>query len=239
MRWLESRKANIDVEVVDNKNGEYFPQNKTYISGIEADRLIYLDADTIVLDSIDKVWKGAQFDFLASHDSFYRSASRAKREQWSKILTGYGCQEGPYFNSGFLVFENNSQQKIGECWEDICEREWQKGTESKLSQFQGRWTTEQMALSVAALREIGDIGAMKGNHHVYGWEKGPRSVQSDSVVYHTGSRGERHIKYASVVAQGRDLSFNRPLISGAANPLFVQLQGYDLGYRIKHFLCGL
>jgi hypothetical protein len=96
-----------------------------------------------------------------------------------------------------------------------------------------------MSLSISVLKEGDVFGEMDKEHHVYGWEKKPNEVGRDTVVYHTGSRGGRHLKYASAVASRHDISFNSPLLSNASNPLFLKLQGYDLAYRAKHFFTGV
>jgi hypothetical protein len=235
---IEKIKVPVEVEEVKNRNKEYFPQNKTYISKLCAENLIYLDADTIVLNSIDKIIEKNKCEFTARRDSFDKSCSDEKYEEWKNILSKYESKMGPYFNSGFVVFRRKSQEKLNPCWNELCHKEWEKGGKSEFSKFQYRGTIEQTTLSVKALSVMEDMCLMSEHHHVYGWEKAPLEVGSDAIVYHTGSRGQRHIKYASAVARGRDLNFNVPLISRALNPLFIRLQGYDLAYRVKHFLFG-
>lgn len=231
-------KAPVEVEEVKNRNKDYFPQNKTYISELCASNLIYLDADTIVLGSIDKVADKNKCEFTARRDSFDEKCNNEKQKKWKKILSKHGSKRGPYFNSGFVIFKRKSQKKLSECWNSLCKEEWEKGDRSKFSKFQYRGTIEQTTLSVRALSVMEDVCLMSEHHHVYGWEKAPLEVGPDAVVYHTGSRGQRHIKYASAVARGRDLNFNTPVISSASNPLFIRLQGYDFAYRVKHFLFG-
>jgi hypothetical protein len=235
------KKLNVDVDIctVKNIDREMFMGNKTYITEIESNRLFYLDTDTIIINSIDGIVEGTKGDLLARPDSSYESDNYFKHKKWKKILSKYGSKKGPYLNAGFMIFKNSSQKKINGTWKKICKEEYKKGRESELSKLQDRSMIEQMSLSISALREIENIGIMNERQHAYGWEVNPCELNEDTVVYHTGSRGGRHLKYALMLSQRGLVDFSKPVISSATHPLFIKLQAYDLAYRVKEFLPDL
>ncbi len=54
---LERLSVPIEVEEVKNRNEEYFLENKTYITDIVSEKVIYLDCDTIVVGNVNSIWK--------------------------------------------------------------------------------------------------------------------------------------------------------------------------------------
>jgi lipopolysaccharide biosynthesis glycosyltransferase len=54
---LERLSVPIEVEEVTNRNEEYFLENKTYLTNIVSEKVIYLDCDTIVVGNVNSIWK--------------------------------------------------------------------------------------------------------------------------------------------------------------------------------------
>jgi hypothetical protein len=62
----------IDVREVPNINENFFLANKSQITSIEAERLIFLDADTVVIRPLDIVWENrSDADVIARTDQAY------------------------------------------------------------------------------------------------------------------------------------------------------------------------
>lgn len=240
MPSIQSLSAPVEVEKVKNKNKEYFLENKTYVGEVKSEKVIYLDCDTVVLKDISNIWKNNE-EFVARKDSAYESGKYFNIEKWKSIALKKSGKKGPYFNSGFFGFSRRGNRKIKKLWKSICKKEYKKAKNkgSDLANLQGIKMIEQMSLSLSVLQEIRDVRAMKEEEHVYGWEVLPDSVSDSAVVYHTGSRGGRHLKYALALSRRGLVDFNEPVISSATHPLFIKLQVYDLAYRAKDILSDL
>jgi hypothetical protein len=237
MNKLKNLKLPISVEVVKNKYKKDFFMNKTYIEKTNSERVIYMDSDTVVLNKLDKIYKNKKDSFIAKKVHNYDKKSFNKKD-WYKILRKNKAKKGPYFNAGFFITQNRSHGKICSTWKDVYAKE-KKDFGKNMKKVASRGRVEQVSLSISVLKKDVEISEMRENQHVYGWRKRPEEVDKDAIVYHTGSRGGRHLKYASAVAGERDFSFNVPIISSGTHPLFLKLQGYDLGYRTKHFFTGV
>lgn len=238
MKRIKKISPKVEVVCVKNRNKNYFARNKYYVTKQRKGEIVYLDADTVILGNIKEIIKNYNKKIIIKKDS-QNSVKRALKNmgvksEWVDEM-GESILNYDLYNTGFFALRNGCIGKMEKVWrnlenvdKNICYNK--KGV---------RRVTEQIKFSISVKREIGEVGLMSENHHVYGWEKSPGEVGEDAIVYHTGSRGGRHLKYASAVARGRDLSFNTPLISSATHPLFLKLQAYDLGYRVKHFFKGI
>ena len=236
---LERLCVPVEVEEVENRNEDYFLENKTYISEVNSEKVIYLDCDTLIIRDINKIWKKESKSFISRRDSSYESGECFRSKSWDSILSKRNARKGAYFNSGFVGFRKGMHKRIGRSWRKICKKEYDNREKSDLVDLQGEKMIEQMALSISVLRETENIGVMDEEEHVYGWEVPPESVSDSTVVYHTGSRGGRHLKYAMALARRGLVDFSEPVISSATHPLFLKLQAYSIAYRVKEFLSDL
>jgi hypothetical protein len=157
--------------------------------------VIYLDADTIVQGLIDSVFSSRKTDIIA------RVASHCEVPAWRQDIWDGGVRklggsgEGhPYFNSGFVVFQNGAQHALGDRWLkaiDDLSRSGQPFTPSSVHGL-GTQMVEQMALS----RSIGALGIgfskITPQEHGYLWTK-ERPV--GKIVFHTG--GKVFLSFAS------------------------------------------
>lgn len=232
IRWIEELSIPVDIKEVSNKNSNYFQHNKPYITELDAETVIYMDSDTLVINSIDPLIDD-KFCLKVRPDSSYESGPYFDHERWEELLYEYKSPKGPLFNSGFMIFKENSHRKIGDIWKKTIDKErkvWEKRGEDG---FRGRETTDQMSFSISVLKTIDEIEYMSPEEHAYGWKKNPNDIAPQTVVYHTGSRGGRHIKYAMALDRAGVLDFSKPLISSVTNPLFLQLQAYRFAYGLK------
>jgi hypothetical protein len=172
------------VESVPTVDDESFLMNKTYLCTRAAERVIFLDTDTLVLRPLDTVWRGIEADVLG------RVALRCEGPQWDdelwrEALAEVGSGSSPYLNSGFLVFQNGSHRALREPWIDI-ERRLGNGELPSSARLHGRRYREQLALSLAIGSMDLSCHELSAEEHRYGFAREPHE---DAVVYHTGGPG--------------------------------------------------
>ncbi len=102
---------------------------------------------------MNSIFKGTTSKFVARKDSAYESGGYFEVERWESLASQRGASDGPYFNSGFFGFREGLQKPVGESWERMCRREYEKGENSDLAQFQGSKMIEQTSLSISVLRK--------------------------------------------------------------------------------------
>jgi hypothetical protein len=237
MDKLKKTKIPIEINAVSNKNHNYFLENKTYIGNVNCERLVYMDADTISLNPINKVWKGVNKDFIGRLCTpIEKNENKKIKDQWRSMLNDFGAKKiTPYFNSGFLVFQNKSHKKICKVWEHTMQKVTEKREKNEFLKNSKKRLREQISLSIAISKSNVSYKKMKKHEHVYGWIVPPKSKMLDnkSVVYHTGSRGDRHIKYASSICRSGLVDLVTPTLSGLFSTLYIKLQAYNIAYSIK------
>lgn len=183
--------------------------NKTYLCDNTAERVIYLDADTLVRAPIDPVWHGRDSDVIA------RTASHCRKSAWDhglwsetlRCVGGNDCY--PYFNSGFLIFQNNSHRRLHGIWPEMIER-LVKGelTDPHRLHPGGTKFAEQLALSLSISAENLSYHEMDSREHAFWWT-GDR--YEDSIVFHAGSRN--FLKAVAALVPDFDLK-GPPLLRG-------------------------
>jgi hypothetical protein len=164
------------------EEGRFFV-NKTYLCGSTADRVVYLDADTIVQQPIDSIWAQCSADVLARPTT--RSLEPTwNRALWTDVLRSIGASEQqPYLNGGFVIFQNGVHRPLSATWLELiralCERR------SLLEQLHGPGTrmAEQLALSLSLGAARRSHQEMSEREHGFGWL---RESWESAVVLHTG-----------------------------------------------------
>jgi len=159
--------------------------NKTYLCDSTAERVIYLDADTLVREPIDSVWHGRDSDVIARTASYYHKPAWDHARWFETLRSIGGNDQSPYFNSGFLVFQNKAHRRLLEAWPAMIQR-LAKGEPTCPDRLHkgGTRFAEQLALSLSISAERLSFHEMMSREHAFGW-KGDR--YEDSIVYHTGS----------------------------------------------------
>jgi len=169
--------SRIEVEEVEPLIDGYFLINKVYMCDSRADRVIFLDADTMVLKSLDSLYRNVDSDFIG------RVAGQCQnqnwdQEKWVKALGVVNADETPYFNSGLIIFQNGAQQRISSLWLDFT----RKNLAGELMDLKSPRFAEQVSLSLAVGAARLSCHLLDRTEHAYGWRKEP---YSDAVVFHT------------------------------------------------------
>ena len=162
--------------------GAGFLANKTYMCSSRASRVVYLDADTVVLRPLDPVWNNHSSDVIARCASAYEKPTW-NGALWRATLRESGAIENyPYLNSGFVVFQNGVTQLLECPWRNLIRQ--LSGRPSLLTALHKLRNAEQLALSLAIAASRLSIRLMNHREHAYGWRSEPRE---SALLYHTGS----------------------------------------------------
>ena len=218
----------VQVVEVPPLDANYFLLNKTYAVQSEADRVIFLDADTLVLRPLDHTWERTNADVIGRIETEFNR--RWKHDTWQDVLGRVGAPSTtPYFNSGFFILQNGSHKRIGRRWE-VYGRAGMKGTlfnPLTLGHIDARFA-EQVAFSLA----LGATGLtydfLSAQDHAYGWAFEPHQ---EATVYHTGGSG--YFNYAALLESPHDLRLSSPLAVSPTSRLFLRTQYHLMVGRLK------
>ena len=224
--------SRIIVDEVDSLDNNYFLLNKTYITQCQAERVILLDADTLILSPIDQVWRTINADFIARIASQYRS-SQWDHDKWNTLFSRINGSQVPYFNCGFCIFQNGAQAALADVWRELT----QKGLRKELfdpAEIHGPRFTEQIALSLAIGSKGLSFHSMNKKEHAFAWKLEP---YEDAVVYHTSSK----LFYSCVttINQAKSLHLGRSTVTNKFNSTQFQLVWNLLTQKLrrKYHLC--
>ena len=162
--------------------GRFFV-NKTYLCRSSAARVVYLDADTVVQQPIDNIWRDCTADAIG-RPTLRSLEPTWNQGLWAETLRGVGGSERqPYLNGGFVIFQNGVHQRLESTWLSLirmlCERP------ALLQQLHGPGTrlAEQLALSLSLGLVARSCQLMSERQHGFGWLSEP---WESAVVLHTG-----------------------------------------------------
>lgn len=227
----------IRVEEVPPLDSDYFLLNKTYAVQSDADRVVYLDADTLVLRPLDPIWQNIGADVIGRIETEF--TRRWKHDTWQDVLSKIGAPSTtPYVNTGFFVLQNGSQHDLRPLWAPYG-REGMKGTlfnPLTLGHIDRRFA-EQVAFSLALGASDRSYHLLSASDHAYGWAFEPHS---EATVYHTGGSG--YFNFAALLESPHNLCFTRPVAVSRTNRLFLRAQYHlmvgRLKMTVKHLING-
>jgi hypothetical protein len=156
----------------------FWMMNKAHLCRSEADVVLFLDTDTVVLRPIDPVYAGSGADLHARtapvvQTSYFRPA------QWEATLRHFGCAPGPYVSTGFLVLKNGAQKALRAAWVDLTERIRRGEGVEQVTRH-----ANQYAFSIAAYRQGLSLQLMDEAHHAYAMIG---EGHEGATVYHLGT----------------------------------------------------
>jgi hypothetical protein len=168
------------VKPVPNRYQSYFYGNKLYACDVDADRVVFLDTDTLVFSPLDRVWAERSAPVIARVASAYGSASW-NATLWQATCSRFGDDVVPMFNTGFLVFQDGAHRLLRELWRQAVEL-YRAGI--LLPPFEDRMS-DQYGLPLAMLAAQVDGALMTAREHTFGWIE--PAVGDDTVVFHTAN----------------------------------------------------
>ncbi len=167
----------IAVEVVEPLFGEHFFGNKLHLCDTAADRVVFLDADTVVLQPLDRIWANRTEHFLARperpvmrHLSGLCSASCTcgtwNPKVWQQLFETIKAEEVPMFNAGLLIFQHSSHLRIRYSWKTLLHRFYRRALP-----FPSRdeRMLEQWSLAMAIASEKFSFAELGPETHAFGW----------------------------------------------------------------------
>ena len=221
-KMIERLRGPIEVREVPDINPDFFLANKTQITSIDADRLVFLDADTAVLRPLEHVWENCDSDIIARVDEAYEREDFPTR-LWNDALSLVDAPEGPYLNSGFIVFQNGSHEQIGDTWKIICDTYRDKYEPEQKFPGLTRRFAEQMAFGASVSRAGLSYKLMSPEEHAYAWTLQFDQLKDEvhPIVYHAcGPYVDQAIRL-----ERKDLiDFSAPTISSRSHTHYIRLQ---------------
>jgi hypothetical protein len=166
------------VDNVKDIGGGFWMMNKTHVHKSEAETVIFLDTDTVVLKPIDEIYKNCNSDIMAREAPSVKT-SYFYPEKWKDTLKYYGCSGYPYLSSGFVVFQNNSHKKIRKEWVKVTKRLLNGEGVNQVTRH-----SNQHAFSISACLNNLSLSMMEDNHHSYAMLG---ENYENSIVHHLGT----------------------------------------------------
>jgi len=153
---------------------ESYYSEKINLCRVDAENVVFLDCDTVVLKDIWPVLQGS-FDIKAR-------PGLKDIDNWESLFEKY---DRPYHgfmpNTGFLVFKNRVHKRVRDDWTCFVHRPLEDDIE-------GNVLKEQYALALAS--GSFDWVEMSSDEHVFGWSERPTE---DTVVLHKETSGSRSV----------------------------------------------
>jgi hypothetical protein len=202
--------SRVTVDEVGPLHDKDFLINKTYVCHSEADRLVFLDADTLVLAPLDQVWNKTEADFIARIATY--GTAKEDVERWTRLLSSLNASDVPYFNSGFFVFQNGTHRAVADYWKEFT----LKGLNKELfdpGEIHGPRFAEQISLSLAVGSAHLSFRAMEKREHSFGWAS---DSFDDAVVYHTGNGA--FFSYATKISKAKSFRLHGDAVMNENSP---------------------
>lgn len=167
----------VQVEVVNNRTdsfqafesgSERHYGEKTWVSEVDAEDVVFLDCDTLIFGDITEVLEG-EFDVKARPGT-----SEVVEDEWKKMFERFGESYIDWMpNAGFLVFKNGVHKELGD--------KWMKYLHTELGYEQEANHKEQYALALS----IGSLNVveMSQSEHVMLWNN---EYPTEGIVVHAG-----------------------------------------------------
>lgn len=210
------------------KDGLYWGTNKTHFCESDADRVIYLDVDTLVLKPIDRLYVGDDSDLLARH-AVRVYTHGWDPDWWTEALSSVGVSGFPLYSPGFMVMQNSSHQRICQDWRGCIRRILDGDVPPLVADKHAELYAFSLACGVQGLACC-DLNPSAHRYAMIG------EGFDDAVVYHLGTPGfYRH--YYNVRSA---LGIERISDSRVRAPAFLKLRALSHGarHRVKTALYG-
>lgn len=175
--------SRIHVRYVPTLDKDYWYKNKLYLCDSDADRVIFLDTDTMILSPIEHVYMNTEKDFL-SRPAPVVSTPLWNSEKWESRLKQFGLDYCQYFTCGFMIFQNRSHARIRDKWDSITSQIVSGNTKFPVTRF-----AEQQALSITVAQSGLTSFEMNAIHHSYAMNG---ESYENAIVYHLGTPNFYH-----------------------------------------------
>lgn len=154
--------------------------NKAHICDIGSDSIVFLDTDTLVLESMDEMLDTQKADVVARRATTPTLDSWARtKPRWKAYLEDHGASVYmPPLNAGLLVFRNGIHRRIKQDWLELMHSAYEGAI------FGNENHAAQWALPPALGRQGARFQLLDRSEHAFAWEG---DSSENAVVYHTGT----------------------------------------------------
>ena len=164
-----------------------FPDDKVLIGYLKSyEEVAYLDADTVVLRDINKIFSAeGHIDVMARLSWTYQSSEweRLYQALWQDNLSKVGLPfNTPVLNTGVIVFRRYAHVRIFDLWKDINLR-FKLGYLKPV--YGGQRLSEQLAFSMAVSLAQMNLKLLSPREHTFAWSE---EINDETIVYHTTSK---------------------------------------------------
>lgn len=161
--------------------GSYFYGNKLHLCDTPARRVLFLDADTLVLRPIGSLWQGRTEGLLARRGTAM-ATSNWNRAVWRNLFFSCGTQEVPMFNAGVLVFQGGTHHRLKSAWSSLLTR-FLAGALPMPNPDKRMY--EQWALAMAVAQERIPFDELGIEDHAFAWQG---EKPDKATIFHIGNR---------------------------------------------------
>jgi hypothetical protein len=168
----------VEVRAAPPLYDDYFYGNKLHACDVDAERVVFLDTDTLVFSPMDRVWSGEPADVIARVAIAY-DGPQWDRAAWKEACDRFGGREIPMYNAGFVVFQNDAHRRLRDDWKRAIDAyragELRPPFDPRMSDQYG------LALAIANGRLA--VAEMGRSEHTFGWMD--PHIDRRTVVFHT------------------------------------------------------
>jgi hypothetical protein len=156
--------------------------DKLYLCRSRYRRVIFLDADTVILRPLETIYRGKNSDLLARFGSA-QYLSAWNQEIWEANFRQLGLSDVvPMINTGLLIFQNGVHTKLMPYYADYIRPYL---NDLLLPPQKGLSLVEQYALSLTVSKLGLKLSPLGSRSHTFGWQ-GESAARA--VVFHTGGK---------------------------------------------------
>lgn len=165
---LRERPNRTDAFAIKPRDENSHYGDKAWVGEVEADRVLFLDCDTLILGDPRSLFTGDEP--IRARPSPYTF----DEDDWASMFDRHGEPVHPWMpNTGVLVFQEGFHRQIADDWVNYIAADLQSGIDMNLA--------DQVALALA----IADYrtGKLTPREHVMVWEG---ESPPDGIIYHIG-----------------------------------------------------
>ena len=175
-------------------------------------------------------------DFIGRVDSGSKKKSW-KQQKWAEIFQKLGASpDFPYFNSGFFICQNGTNQDLSPIWYDLVRSGLKDELFDAKELQKSKRMCEQLALSLAVGARGLSYHQMSEKEHGFAWI-GESYNNEDVILHHTGNY--RLFNRAACIESETNLNFASPITVNRFNPTYLGIQWQLLNQKKWRILTKL
>lgn len=168
----------VKTRVVDDIGNPSWMFNKVHICDVDHESVVFLDTDTLVLDSIDHIVRSSDAD-IAGRRATVMTLDSWSDKRWKRYQREHGASVNlPVLNGGFLIFRNGVHKRIKRNWLELMRSAYDHVI------FGSERHVDQWSLSPALGYHGFSFQPLSREEHAFAWEQ---DEAIGATIYHTGT----------------------------------------------------